>query len=92
MPHRDNPVMIARDRLRAGRDLDEVLRLLRANGFTMIDSIKATMELKGVSVAEAKEIVHASGAWSDRREAHDAFHRALEETVEAVTSAVVRRS
>lgn len=85
-------IKTARERLVAGGDLEEVLRFLRANGFSVIDSIKATMELTGASLATAKETVHRSEAWRDRRGTHDEFHRTLVEDVEADVLAGIRRA
>jgi hypothetical protein len=65
------------NRFDEGNSIEEVLRYLRSNGFSVLDSIKVTMRLTGVSLAEAKQVVHTSEAWSDRRAMHDAFHRGL---------------
>jgi len=81
---RDGLTALAADRLHAGESLDDILRFLRANGATIVESIKTTMTLTDVSLAEAKRIVHNSAAWRDRRADHDAFHRLLEESAEAV--------
>lgn len=85
-------IKTARERLVAGGDLEEVLRFLRANGFSVIDSIKATMEVTGASLAAAKKKVHRSEAWRDRRGTHDEFHRTLVEDVEADVLAGIRRA
>ena len=75
-----------------GEDLQDVLGYLRANGCTIVESIKATMRLTGTSLAEAKQTVHTSRAWSDRREAHDAFHAVLVEHLEAIAPEFVASS
>lgn len=59
---------------------DTVLEQLRAEGFSQSQSIKATVERLGVSLAEAKRVVHLSGAWADVRAENDRFHQALDET------------
>ncbi|MER5968342.1 hypothetical protein ABT112_01090 [Streptomyces sp. NPDC002055] len=61
-----------------GKPMESVLRDLRAEGFGMIDCIKAVTRLQSCSLGEAKRTVHLSAAWADRREAHDAFHDELE--------------
>lgn len=58
-----------------------VLEQLRAEGFSKTDSIRATVERLGVSLSEAKAIVHDSETWSDRRAADDDFHDDVEEAV-----------
>lgn len=59
---------------------DTVLEELRKEGFSQAQSIKATVERLGVPLAEAKRIVHLSGAWADVRPENDRFHQALDET------------
>jgi ribosomal protein L7/L12 len=61
---------------RDGRDLDSVLRALRDKGANVIDSIRVMRELKGWPLAQAKDIVHSSAAWSDLRDFHDELHAA----------------
>lgn len=58
---------------------DTVLERLRAEGFSQAQSIKATVERLGVSLAEAKRIVHLSPAWEDMRLANERLHRSLAE-------------
>ena len=62
---------------------DTVLEQLREEGFSQAQSIKATVERLGVSLAEAKRIVHASAAWADVRSENDSFHQALDEAATA---------
>jgi hypothetical protein len=57
-----------------GRDWEYVLAALRTDGFSIIDAIKATRVIQGVSLRTAKGIVHRSAAWDDRRTDFDAFH------------------
>lgn len=57
---------------------DDVLEQLRREGFSKTDSIKATVERLGVSLAVAKDTVHQSAAWADVHTAHDGFHADLE--------------
>jgi hypothetical protein len=51
----------------AENDWDAVLGRLRADGFSPVESIKVTRAVLGVSVGEAKRIVHESTAWADAR-------------------------
>ncbi len=62
---------------------DTVLAQLRKEGFSQVQSIKATAERLGVPLAEAKRIVHTSAAWADVRPENDSFHQALDEAATA---------
>ena len=64
-------------------NVEDRLRFLRANGYTVIDSIKATMRLTGTSLGQAKHTMHTSEAWSDFRDVHDEFHRMAAEAIES---------
>lgn len=62
-------------------DRDEwstILRQLRADGFSPVESIKATRAVLHVSLGEAKDIVHRSSAWADLRNDFEALHEAAE--------------
>jgi ribosomal protein L7/L12 len=50
------------------------LRALRDRGARQVESIKAVCELGGVSLGEAKKIVHFSPVWDDMRSANEALH------------------
>jgi ribosomal protein L7/L12 len=58
---------------------DTVLERLGAEGFSQVQSVKATVERLGVPLAEAKRIVHLSPAWEDVRPTNDRLHRSLDE-------------
>lgn len=57
---------------------DFVLEALRKEGFSQTESIKATVERLGVSLEEAKKIVHLSEAWADVCSVNDSFHKGLD--------------
>ena len=59
-----------------GARWDEILSL-RAEGFSKVDCIRATVEILRLPLADAKRIVHESRAWADRRERDDQFHDTL---------------
>ena len=73
------PAAIVARLMREGRSQDDVLAQLRANGGSVVDSIKALMDGAGLSLAAAKQAVHFSPAWADQREQNEAFHDAIEE-------------
>jgi len=52
------------------------LSALRGNGFGKVDCIRALRQMSDISLREAKEIVHCSAVWADRRAADDDFHEA----------------
>lgn len=60
---------------------DDVMGVLRREGFSKVATIRATAELLRISLSEAKRRVHSSRAWADRREADERFHDALTDTL-----------
>jgi ribosomal protein L7/L12 len=60
------------------REWSRVLSQLRANGFSVIESIKVTRAVLDVSLGEAKRLVHTSPAWADARLSFDTLHEAAE--------------
>ena len=48
-------------------DWNAVLTALRAEGFSKIDCIRATVEVRQVPLQVAKRLVHESEAWRDIR-------------------------
>jgi hypothetical protein len=57
----------------AGADRETILIFLRERGFDKIDSIKTIRSLYSLSMAEAKELIDRSVAWSDRFESDMEF-------------------
>jgi ribosomal protein L7/L12 len=78
---------IATELKRQGTPPEEILISLRDEGSTIIESIKVMRELHGLSLGDAKDFVHVSRAWADRRELHDAVH---ERAIEAVADLASR--
>jgi ribosomal protein L7/L12 len=69
-----------------GSRWDEILETLRAEGFSKVECIRATVEILRLPLADAKRIVHESRAWSDRRQEDDRLHEALEAEIRAEAS------
>ena len=67
-----------------GNTLDQSLAALRAKGAGVIACIFAVRKFRHCDLAEAKEIVHFSSAWADRREEYEKFHAELEEVAETM--------
>lgn len=67
-PKPRDPEVIAdvRRLAQGGADRETILVFLRDKGFDKIDSTDTVQELYTLSVAEAKDLVHRSAAWSDR--------------------------
>ncbi len=73
------------DRLWASAsDQETFLRLLREHGATKIECIRTLRNVAHIGLGEAKEIVHFSPTWADRRASDDAFHDAAEQAIEAL--------
>jgi ribosomal protein L7/L12 len=62
--------------------MQSFLRELRNRGAFQVESIKAVRQLAGVSLGEAKNIVHFSQAWEDTREASEALHETAFEALD----------
>ncbi|HET7489285.1 MAG TPA: hypothetical protein VFJ85_15240 [Acidimicrobiales bacterium] len=67
----------------AGERWDAILAVLRAEGFSKIDCVKATVDQLRLPLGEAKRIVHDSDAWADIRDSDEAWHDSLATEVEA---------
>jgi len=72
----------ARTVLEGGADWEATLAELRRLGASPIASIKVVRELKGISLGEAKDAVHFSRAWADRRVIHEVLHAHAEEAAD----------
>jgi hypothetical protein len=60
-----------------GVERDEILRTLRADGFSKCDAIGMSVEVLRLPLGEAKRLVHVSAAWLDARERDERLHDAL---------------
>ena len=75
--NREPFIIECRRRREAGATFEELIRYLREAGCSKIDSIAVLNTSCGL--AKAKELVHLSPTWDDRRAADDAFHATVEE-------------
>lgn len=55
----------------------EAVAFLRREGFSKIESIYVFVHERGLSLSEAKLVVHTSDTWSDVRDRDDQFHEDL---------------
>ena len=60
------------------------LRRLRELGAEKIESIRSVRRLANISLGEAKEVVHFSRTWADRRAADDEFHESVIATCDEI--------
>ena len=67
----------------AGERWDAILGTLRAEGFSKVHCIKATVDQLRLPLGDAKRIVHDSAAWADVRERDDELLDRLASEVEA---------
>lgn len=65
-----------------GERWEAILEVLRAEGFSKVDCIKATVEQLRLPLGEAKQIVHDSAAWADVRDGDEVWHESLATEVE----------
>lgn len=56
-----------------GVSIEEMLQFFRNNGASKVQSISMLAQVAGLSVSEAKSLVHTSSAWADVRDDHDRF-------------------
>jgi len=57
---------------------EDILLFLRSNNCSKIDSIRALILLKDISLREAKETVHFSETWKDTKDTDEKLHAGLE--------------
>ena len=65
-----------RESLASGASQESVIQMMRLAGLHQIACIKMLRDVTGVSLGDAKEAVHYSKAWADRRESNEGFHEA----------------
>ena len=74
-------VALARKCQRQGDDPEQILAALRDRSATIIECMKVMIDVMGLSLREAKRLVHFSNAWADLREAHEAVHQLATEAL-----------
>jgi hypothetical protein len=62
------------DRLRnAGESAEEILRDFRRRGLTKVESVAVLAGCSGISLTDAKRIVHESATWADAKARDDSI-------------------
>jgi hypothetical protein len=64
-----------------GTHIEDLLRLFRRQGASMLDSVKLMRELKAVSRKEAQDLVLFSETWDDQKENHERLQEAFAEAL-----------
>lgn len=72
----------SRQMLRDGKDVQAILAFARHRGCSKTDAMRLLILLQDISLAEAKQVVHFSGAWKDTKEQDEDFHDLLQRSVE----------
>ena len=65
-------------------DPEAIVQFLHSLGFSKIESMMYMVESRIASLHDAKEIVHKSNSWAERREADEFFHESLHNAVDEV--------
>jgi ribosomal protein L7/L12 len=73
MPVLDELVGLHRD----GKSSGEILTAMKERGLTITEAIKASMQLFGIGLGEAKSLVTSHPSWSQTAEAAKPFQEAL---------------
>lgn len=81
---REELISECRHRFERGDTIEAIIEFLRASGCQKIDSIAVISKACGTGLAKAKELVHLSDVWKDRRASDDEFHEGLERDMLAV--------
>lgn len=67
-----------------GANIEDLLEYMRRTGLSIVESMALLIQLKDMSLVEAKRVVHHSATWADLRDAHDQFHDELFSSIEKV--------
>jgi hypothetical protein len=67
-----------------GHDRDVALGVLRRSGASFIDCVRSVREVERMSLRDAKLVVHQSHAWSDDRQAREAFWDSVIRAIESM--------
>ena len=87
MNHDDRHVELmdfARTLRARGETLDSILSSLRERSATELESIKVLCSLEGLTLGQAKDAVHNSDAWADRRPMNQRLQQAAVQVLREV--------
>jgi ribosomal protein L7/L12 len=60
-----------------GGSTEELIAEMRKFGCSKIESIKLLMGVQGISLGQAKQLVHDSPTWRDRKDSDEQFQEGL---------------
>ena len=69
----------ARQLQKEGASDEDLLRFVRLEEASMMDSVKLMRQLKGIPLREAQDIIHFSETWADHRESHEQLQKTFAE-------------
>ena len=72
----------SKEMLEDGKDIQAVLTFARESGCSKTDAMRLLILLQGISLAEAKQLVHFSEAWKDTKQQDEEFQDRLQSVVE----------
>ncbi|PTL79148.1 hypothetical protein [Vitiosangium sp. GDMCC 1.1324] len=81
-----------RARVQAGLSMDESIVVLQEQGVPIVPSMKAVMDLFGVSLDEAKQRVAGHPVWAGMSKASEPLHDALELLADAMKGRPFRKA
>lgn len=64
-----------------GASVEDLLRLFRQQGASMLESVKLTRKLNSISLKEAQDLVLFSETWADHKENHERLQEAFAEAL-----------
>ncbi len=67
----DTALATASELRQKGERWDAVLAQLRSDGYSKVEAIRVTSRVVGLSLSEAKRLVHYSPVWSDTQDADE---------------------
>ena len=66
-----------------GLSLEKMLASLKAEGASIVDSLKVVRAVEGVELGKAKEIIDKSETWADLREVNDHLRSVAAQSLQA---------
>lgn len=67
-----------------GLSIADLIQFFRSKGLSKVSSMRALRDASGISLNEAKALVHNSAAWNSRKENDEQFQEDLWQTVDVL--------
>ncbi|MCP3993625.1 MAG: hypothetical protein GY722_00970 [bacterium] len=78
----DDLIELSAQQRRNGDSVEQILASLRAQGASIVDSLKVVRAVEGVRLGRAKEIIDNSKTWADARESNDELRSIAVQSIE----------